>query len=73
MILKLGDAVHVVAQPVAKAIDMVFRTSLQTCAACAERRERLNNLFVFGAKILVAPTSLSSDRGANEQSKPTSL
>ena len=73
MILKLGDAVHVVAQPVAKAIDMVFRTSLQTCAACAERRERLNNLFVFGAKILVAPTSLSSDPVASEQNKPTKL
>ena len=68
--MKLGDAVHVVAQPVAKAIDLVFRTSLQTCAACAERRERLNNFSFFGAKVIVVPTGLANDQSASEESKP---
>lgn len=42
--MKLGDAVHYVAQPVAKTIDLVFKTNLQHCSACAKRREFLNNI-----------------------------
>jgi len=42
--MKLGDAVHFVAQPVAKTIDLVFKTNLQHCSACAKRREFLNNI-----------------------------
>lgn len=40
--IKLGDAVHAVAHPVAKVIDKIAGTSLQNCGGCAARRERWN-------------------------------
>lgn len=49
--MKLGDAVHFVAQPIAKTIDLVFRTNLQNCSACAKRREYLNNMSINGIPI----------------------
>ena len=41
----LGDKVHAIAQPIAKAIDKAVGTKISTCGACARRREKLNNLF----------------------------
>jgi hypothetical protein len=40
----LGDVVHAIAQPIAKAIDKVAKTNLQNCGACAKRRETLNQI-----------------------------
>ena len=40
----LGDLVARVAQPIAKAIDAVLGTKVQSCKACAKRREALNNI-----------------------------
>jgi hypothetical protein len=40
----LGDAVHAIAQPVAKGIDLVIHSNLTGCNACDERRARLNAL-----------------------------
>ena len=42
---RLGDAVHLVAQPIAGAIDKALGTNIKGCGACAKRREKLNNLF----------------------------
>lgn len=39
----LGDAVHMMAQPIAAAIDMVAGTDIQGCSACAKRRAKLNS------------------------------
>jgi len=39
-----GDLVHFLAQPVAKAIDAMAGTNLQTCAGCKRRREKLNQI-----------------------------
>lgn len=41
---KLGDAVAVIAQPVAKVADTVLDTDLQNCGGCAKRQKQLNNL-----------------------------
>jgi len=41
----LGDKVHAIAHPIAKAIDKTVGTKISTCSACAKRREKLNNLF----------------------------
>lgn len=38
----LGDAVASVAQPIAKAMDAVLGTSIQTCGGCAARKAMLN-------------------------------
>lgn len=38
----LGDAVHFVAQPIARAIDRVAGTNIQNCGGCAQRRAALN-------------------------------
>lgn len=38
----LGDAVALVARPVARAIDAAAGTNLVACAGCAKRREALN-------------------------------
>lgn len=38
----LGDAVAIVAQPVAKAIDKIAGSDLQNCLGCEERKARLN-------------------------------
>ena len=38
----LGDLVHAVAHPLAKATDRILGTNLQNCGGCARRRETLN-------------------------------
>lgn len=38
----LGDIVHAVANPVAKAIDYIAGTDLQNCGGCMERQATLN-------------------------------
>jgi hypothetical protein len=43
-----GDLVASVAQPIAGAIDRVFKTKIKTCGSCAKRREMLNQLLPFG-------------------------
>tara|TARA_R110000803_G_scaffold208404_2_gene277042 strand:- start:37 stop:234 length:198 start_codon:yes stop_codon:yes gene_type:complete len=40
----LGDVVHAVAQPIAKAIDKVAGTNIQRCGGCKRRRARLNGI-----------------------------
>jgi hypothetical protein len=40
----LGDAIHVVLNPIAKVIDNVAGTNLQGCGGCAQRQASLNNL-----------------------------
>lgn len=40
----LGDAVAVVAQPIARAIDAVAGTNLKGCGGCAQRRAALNRM-----------------------------
>ena len=40
----LGDAVAAVAQPIARAIDRVAGTKIQSCASCKRRRDALNQL-----------------------------
>lgn len=44
----LGDVVHLVAQPIARAIDHVAGTHLQDCVGCEKRREKLNKAIPFG-------------------------
>ena len=43
--LKLGNAVAVVAQPVAAALDYLLKSDLKNCGGCAKRKDRLNELF----------------------------
>jgi hypothetical protein len=43
----LGDAVALVAQPIAAGIDAVFRTDLQNCSACDQRKQDWNRKFPF--------------------------
>lgn len=38
----LGDAVALVAQPIARVVDAVAKTDLQNCGGCAERKARWN-------------------------------
>ncbi len=40
-----GDAVALVAQPVAKALDAALGTKIAGCAGCKKRQERLNTRF----------------------------
>lgn len=40
--LRLGDAVHAIAHPVAVGIDRIAGTNLRNCGGCAERRRRWN-------------------------------
>jgi len=40
----LGDAVAMVAQPIAKAIDAIAGTNIQQCGACKKRQEALNRI-----------------------------
>ena len=46
----LGDLVHGVANPIAKAIDFVAGTDLQNCPSCNGRREALNRNVPFKRK-----------------------
>lgn len=41
---RLGDAVAVVAQPIARAIDAVAGTDIQNCGGCKKRQDALNEL-----------------------------
>lgn len=41
----LGDVVHKVAQPIAKAIDKALGTKIQSCGGCKKRRDALNQAF----------------------------
>ena len=43
----LGDLVSIIAQPVAKGIDRVFKTHIQGCTGCQKRREALNKAVPF--------------------------
>lgn len=43
----LGDVVHLIAQPIARAIDAAAKTSLSTCGGCAKRRAEWNQAFPF--------------------------
>ena len=38
-----GDQVAAIAQPVARAIDRIFKTNLQNCEGCKEMQRDLNN------------------------------
>jgi hypothetical protein len=40
----LGDFVHGFANPIAKTIDALAGTQIQSCQACAQRRAKLNEL-----------------------------
>ena len=39
----LGDAVHAVAQPIARVLDKALGTNIKGCSACAGRRAKLNS------------------------------
>jgi hypothetical protein len=41
----LGDMIHSVAQPIARAIDSTLGTDIQNCGGCKKRREMLNEMF----------------------------
>lgn len=40
----LGDAVALIAQPVAKVVDKLAGSKIATCSPCSQRRQRLNSL-----------------------------
>lgn len=41
----LGDAVAILAQPVAKVVDAIAGTNLKNCLSCAERKANWNQSF----------------------------
>ena len=41
---RLGDWIHAVANPIARAIDKIAGTDLQNCGGCEQRRNTLNSL-----------------------------
>lgn len=43
----LGDAVAIVAQPIARAIDRVAGTKIEGCGGCNRRRDALNKAVPF--------------------------
>ncbi len=43
----LGDVVAIVAKPVARTIDVMFKTQFENCVGCSDRREKLNSLLRF--------------------------
>ncbi len=43
----LGDAVEMIAQPIAKGIDRVIKTDFANCAGCSGRKEFLNKISDF--------------------------
>jgi hypothetical protein len=51
----LGDAVEIVANPIAKAIDRLAGTQIQTCGGCQKRREALNRAFPFDGNLTTKP------------------
>ncbi len=46
----LGDAVALIAKPIARAIDRVAGTKLEGCKPCAKRQAKLNSLVPFGSQ-----------------------
>ncbi len=42
-----GDAVHLIAAPIAAAVDAVAGTKLKSCGGCAARRQDWNRRFPF--------------------------
>jgi hypothetical protein len=44
----LGDAVALIAKPIARVIDRVGGTQLENCKPCARRQAKLNALMPFG-------------------------
>jgi hypothetical protein len=42
---QVGDAVAMVAKPVARVVDRIAGTRLSSCGGCAKRQERLNGMF----------------------------
>jgi hypothetical protein len=44
-----GDMVAAFAQPIAGAIDKVFKSRVKSCSACAKRKDMLNQLLPFGS------------------------
>jgi hypothetical protein len=42
--IKIGDAVEVIAQPIAGTIDKLTGSKLKECSSCKKRKEWLNNL-----------------------------
>lgn len=49
--MRKGDAIAVVAQPVAKTIDYFLNTDLQNCGGCHSTVENLNNGMSFADAI----------------------
>lgn len=43
----LGDAVALVAQPIASAFDAILRTDIKHCTACESRKAAWNQRFPF--------------------------
>jgi hypothetical protein len=39
---QFGDAVEVIAQPIAKTLDKVLKTNISGCGGCKQRKERWN-------------------------------
>lgn len=40
-----GDIIHKFAQPIAVAIDKIFKTNVKNCGSCKKRQEKLNKMF----------------------------
>lgn len=53
----LGDAVHAALEAVGVTDDRVVRWLGQTCGGCAARRERLNQLGWWAARVLRGQTA----------------
>lgn len=45
-----GDAVALVAEPIARLSDRVLKTKIGGCSACRKRKEMLNHLIPWGQK-----------------------
>src|SRR4029077_8092506 len=44
-IMKPGDAIATVAQPIARGIDYVFGTDIQNCQGCKGRQQYVNSIY----------------------------
>lgn len=61
----LGDAVAIVAEPIAAVSDRVLKTHLVGCGGCKRRRQTLNRLVPFGPKQPAANQSKTVDAKEN--------